>query len=189
MDKSYLNEKHKVSDIADFADPKNKRFYIGNQKDADQLFGKIRRITGRDEIRKNAIKIIVRKRLGLPDNLLVTWPDPIDNSATQNKFSSNGDEYMSHNIEFKYIPKAERDALPNSDFGYVNGERRLFPVRNQDDLNAASHLIGRAKGLSDKDRENVKKKLKAIAKRKGLSIPKAWDNNTTMSGDKLVTIS
>lgn len=91
-------------------------------------------------------------------------------------------------VNFKYIPKAERDALPDSAFGYVNGARRLFPVRNQQDLNDASHLIGRAKGLSDADREGVKTKLKKIAKRLGLEIPKAWQKEAKMASDDEVTI-
>jgi len=85
------------------------------------------------------------------------------------------------NAQFKYIPKAIRDKIPDSDFGFVVGNRRLFPVIGQEDLDAAARLIGRAKGLTDADRENVKKKLTAIAKRKKLSIPKTWAEEASMS--------
>jgi hypothetical protein len=182
MAQSYLTDKQKLNDIASYADQENKRFGIWTQKDADMLFGKIRRLTGRDNIRRNAIAIITRKKLKIPDNLLSTWEDPV-----QEEFST---ETNPMNAEFKYIPRAERDALPNSDFGYISPtdkKRRLFPVRNQEDLDAAAKLIGRAKGLNDKDRENVKKKLTAIAKRKGLTIPKTWQESQ-MSDDNLVTI-
>lgn len=81
-------------------------------------------------------------------------------------------------VEFRYIPKKERDALPDKDFGYVNGTRRLFPIVIEEDVQAAAHLIGRAKGLTDKERESVKKKIKAIAKRKGFKIPMAWETET-----------
>lgn len=81
---------------------------------------------------------------------------------------------MSDIAEFRYIKKAERDAIPDEDFGYVNGDRRLFPIQIQDDVMAAARLIGRAKGLSDADRDAVKAKIIKIAKRKGFDIPKTW---------------
>ncbi|HNC59271.1 MAG TPA: hypothetical protein PLP33_27840 [Leptospiraceae bacterium] len=162
--KSYLNEAHKIkNDYEDYADPVNKRFYISTSKDLESIISKIRRLSGRDEIRKNAIKIAVRKRLNIPDSLLGTWSDV---------------SMPAENAEFKYIPTEERNKIPDADFGYVKGERRLFPVRNQEDLDAASHLIGRAKGLNEKDRERVIKKLKLIAKRKDLEIPESWNNES-----------
>lgn len=66
-----------------------------------------------------------------------------------------------------YIPKAERDALPASDFG--DPQRRLFPIRNQQDVDDAARLIGRAR-----DPEAVKERILAICKRKRLTPPAAW---------------
>lgn len=63
--------------------------------------------------------------------------------------------------------KAKRDALPAADFG--DPERRLFPVADQDDVDSAARLIGKAA-----DPEAVKRRIIAIAKRKGLTVPDAW---------------
>lgn len=66
-----------------------------------------------------------------------------------------------------YIAKKERDALSSSDFG--DPKNRKFPIRNQKDLDSAAHLVGRADNP-----EAVKKRIIAIAKRKGLTLPSAW---------------
>jgi len=62
---------------------------------------------------------------------------------------------------------AQRDALPLSDFG--DEQRRLFPILDQDDVDSAAHLIGKAH-----DPEAVKRRIIAIAKRRGLKVPEAW---------------
>jgi hypothetical protein len=69
-----------------------------------------------------------------------------------------------------YISKKERDKVPAADFGWP--EERKYPVRNQDDLNAAVKLVGRAP--ADKQ-GSIKSKLKSIAKRKGLKLPDSWE--------------
>lgn len=86
-------------------------------------------------------------------------------------------------IDFRYIPKAERNEIPDEDFGYVKGERRLFPVQIADDVAAAAKLIGKAKGLSDDERDEVKKKLIKIAKKKNFDYPEAWKKKADMSED------
>lgn len=68
------------------------------------------------------------------------------------------------------LTKQQRDALPESDFGQPNG--RLFPIVDQDDLDSAAHLIGKAKNP-----DKVKARIIAIAKRKGLKIPDAWQSD------------
>lgn len=95
-------------------------------------------------------------------------------------------------VLFRYIPKKERDALPDSSFGYVKGLRRLFPIVIAEDVMAASRLIGRAKGLTEEDKTNIKAKITKIAKSKGFAIPDTWkeegfsDQNDT---EEFVTIS
>lgn len=69
----------------------------------------------------------------------------------------------------KSITQAQRDALDDKDFA---GPGRTFPCRNQADLDAAAHLIGKAK-----DPEAVKRRLISIAKKKGLRLPAAWDSD------------
>ena len=162
MPKSFLNENQKLADLENYADPVNKRFRLDTANDVKMLLGKIRRLTGRDEIRKAAIKIAVRKHLDISP-LLDEWKDVLSNETN-----------MSEEAQFRYIPKAERDAIPSRDFGFVRGERRLFPILDQETLDAAVKLIGRAKGLTDKDRDGVRKKIRAIAKRKKLKLPKTW---------------
>jgi hypothetical protein len=69
---------------------------------------------------------------------------------------------------------AQRKALPLSDFG--DPTNRLFPIVDQDDVDSAAHLIGKAQ-----DPEKVKARIISIAKRKGLKIPDAWQKGATMS--------
>lgn len=184
MKKDYLTKREKDEDLSSFVDKVNKRFKLESQKDVDQLHGKIRRLSGRDELRKEAIKIVVKKRLNLSEALLQPWEDKesviVDDNSTENITEETAT--MSE-VNFRYIPKKERDAIKDSDFGYVSsdGKRRLFPVLDQETLDAAAKLIGRAKGLSDADREAVKKKLLAIARRKKLYPPKAWVTDTKIS--------
>lgn len=61
----------------------------------------------------------------------------------------------------------QRAALPASEFG--DPQNRLFPILDQNDVDSAKHLIGKAKNP-----EAVKRRIISIAQRKGLSIPKAW---------------
>lgn len=68
-------------------------------------------------------------------------------------------------------PKAKRDALDESDFA---GPHQSFPIKTQADVDSAAKLIGHAD-----DPEAVKARIKAIAKRKGLSIPEAWKETGT----------
>lgn len=95
-------------------------------------------------------------------------------------------------VEFKYLTKEERNKIPDGDFGYVKGLRRLFPITDASSVLDAARLIGRAKGLTDDEQEAVKKKIIKIAKRKGYKIPEAWAKKAKMSGGGtggLVTIS
>jgi hypothetical protein len=63
--------------------------------------------------------------------------------------------------------KAKRDKLSLDNFG--DPKRRLFPIEDQEDLDHAAKLIGKAKSPS------VKERLIAIAKRLKLTLPKAWE--------------
>jgi phage head maturation protease len=83
------------------------------------------------------------------------------------------------------LSQAERDKLPASSFGDPEG--RKFPIVDQDDVDSAAHLIGKAS-----DPEKVKARIVAIARRKGLSIPDAWKEDGGKSlaggGDTLVCL-
>lgn len=82
---------------------------------------------------------------------------------------------------------AKRKSMDLSNFG--DPAKRAFPVLNQQDLDNAAKLIGHADNP-----EAVKKRLIAIAKRKGLKIPDAWQpakkEATTLKKDpyKLATL-
>jgi phage head maturation protease len=71
----------------------------------------------------------------------------------------------------RYIPQKERDSYDASDFA---GPERSFPITSQAQLDAAAKLIGHAA-----DPDAVKAKAKAIAKRKGFTLPESWQE-----GDK-----
>jgi hypothetical protein len=76
----------------------------------------------------------------------------------------------------------QRRELPLSDFG--DPGRRLYPVVDQEDVDSAARLIGKAK-----DPEAVKKKIIAICKRKGLTIPDAWKETANMAALSAVTLA
>lgn len=75
--------------------------------------------------------------------------------------------------EFKQMDKVggktvDRDKIDTADFG--DPDERKFPITNQDSVDAAAHLIGKASNP-----DAVKKRICAIAKRKGLSVPEGWE--------------
>jgi hypothetical protein len=70
-------------------------------------------------------------------------------------------------VENRYFSAKERRGMDLADFG--DPDRRAYPVRDQADLENAARLIGHAA-----DPEAVKRRLLAIAKRKGLKVPAAW---------------
>jgi len=78
------------------------------------------------------------------------------------------------------ISQAERDKMPAEDFA---GPRQSFPIRNQQDVHDAARLIGHAD-----DPEAVKRRIIAIAKRKGFKIPDAWMEGGKSMGDYRITL-
>lgn len=72
------------------------------------------------------------------------------------------------------LTQAERDKLPLSSF--ADPEHRKYPILDQSDVDAAAHLVGKAS-----DPEKVKRRIIAIAKRLGLSIPDAWKGDAGKS--------
>lgn len=69
----------------------------------------------------------------------------------------------------RYFSQKERESMDTEDFG--DPEKRAFPVNTQEDLDNAAHLVGHADNP-----DAVKTRLKAIAERKGLSLPKSWQD-------------
>jgi|SRR5579885_442264 len=69
-----------------------------------------------------------------------------------------------------YISQKERDKIPAEDFG--DPADKKYPVRNQQDLDAAVKLVGRA---PPEKQAAIKERLKKIAKRKGLKLPDSWE--------------
>lgn len=77
-------------------------------------------------------------------------------------------------IEFKTlrdIPMSERDKMAEEDFA---GPNRSFPIGDPEDVSAAAHALGRAKG----DRNAIKRRIISIAYRKGddyvAQLPDDW---------------
>src|SRR5579864_4231435 len=68
----------------------------------------------------------------------------------------------------RYLPQADRDKISSEDFA---GPDRSFPIDTQSHLDAAAHLIGHAA-----DPAAVKAKAIRIAKRKGFTLPKSWQD-------------
>lgn len=69
------------------------------------------------------------------------------------------------------IPASERDKMPDEDFA---GPNRSFPIAEPQDVDAAAHSLGRARG----NRNEIKRRIIAIAYRKGASfvaqLPEDW---------------
>lgn len=68
-----------------------------------------------------------------------------------------------------------RDEIPAEDFA---GPDKSFPIVDQGSVDSAAHLIGKAANP-----DAVKAKVIAIAKRKGLKIPEAWETGADTDKD------
>jgi hypothetical protein len=84
----------------------------------------------------------------------------------------------------RYFSQKERKSMPREDMG--DPERNAYPIKTQQDLNNAARLIGHAK-----DPAAVKARLRRIAKRKGLTLPKSWEdgpekNESTMTKEEFI---
>ncbi len=79
----------------------------------------------------------------------------------------------------RYISDKAREDMSDSDFA---GKDKSFPIKSQEDVDAAFHSIGRAGAdnySSDKIRENIIR----IAKRKGFTLPKSAQESVAVGGE------
>jgi hypothetical protein len=74
------------------------------------------------------------------------------------------------------LSQKERDAIDEDDFA---GPHKSFPIDTQAHLDAAAKLIGHAD-----DPEAVKRKIIAIAKRKGFKLPESWQEEDEKKDEK-----
>jgi hypothetical protein len=74
----------------------------------------------------------------------------------------------------RFISKGERDAMDSADFA---GKGKSFPIKTGEDVMAAVRSMGRA-GSDNYDTGTLKRRIIAIAKRKGLTgrLPKSWQD-------------
>lgn len=95
--------------------------------------------------------------------------------ATTGAFTSNEERqaYVTYNERW---PQSRRDDLKEKSPEDFAGPHGSFPIKSQKDVDSAAKLIGHAD-----DPEAVKAKIKAIAKRKGLTVPEAWQEKTSNS--------
>jgi hypothetical protein len=68
------------------------------------------------------------------------------------------------------ITQKMRKSIPSDDFA---GKNKSYPIKTQDDLDAAVSSLGRA-GPSNFPIDTIKANIKRIGKKKGLSLPDAW---------------
>ena len=80
--------------------------------------------------------------------------------------------------------KEARDALPDEDFGWP--EEKKYPIKDQEDMDAATKLVGRA---PEDKQASIKARLKAIAKRKDLKLPESWTEEKRTVTPSLVRAS
>lgn len=80
------------------------------------------------------------------------------------------------------ISQQTRDEADAADFA---GPNRSFPILKPQDVSAAAHALGRAKG----DRDAIRKKIIAIAKRKGWedALPDAWKPQQRNADSGIIT--
>lgn len=71
-----------------------------------------------------------------------------------------------------FLSEEKRRELPANVFGYP--KKRLFPILSEKDVMSAAKLLDRAK-LTDKERDNVKRRIIDIAIREGYKLPEAWN--------------
>lgn len=86
-----------------------------------------------------------------------------------------GDETLAMLRTLRNIPQSERDGLPKGDFA---GPNDSFPIAQAVDVHDAALALGRAKG----DRSSIKRKIVAIAYRKGgdfvAQLPADWQRTS-----------
>lgn len=152
VEKRYIStEDRKNIDDADFAGP-NRSFPIEEPEDVAAAAHSLGRAKGdRDAIKAKIIAIARRKGKAYTDRLPDAW--------------------KSGSMEKRYIPASERQQHSTEDFA---GPHNSFPIFKPEDVAAAAHALGRAKG----DRDAIKARIIAIAKRKGSAftaqLPDAW---------------
>ena len=78
-------------------------------------------------------------------------------------------------VEKRYISDKHREEMDAADFA---GPDRSFPIEEPEDVAAAAHSLGRAKG----DRDAIKRKIISIARRKGKAftdrLPDDWKSGS-----------
>lgn len=107
-------------------------------------------------------------------------------SANGLEFEDNGDSVDDDEtdlLSLRNIPQSERDKIPAEDFA---GPERSFPIVTPEDVSAAAHSLGRTKH----DRTAVRKKIIAIAYRKGpryvAKLPETWKKKKDQKGRSLL---
>jgi hypothetical protein len=101
-------------------------------------------------------------------NMYAEWLEPGKETTEMLKF-------------LRDIPVEERNKIPMEDFA---GPNRSFPIVLPEDVSAAAHSLGRAKG----DRAAIKRKIISIAYRKGESfvaqLPEDWKRKSEQKDAK-----
>lgn len=96
--------------------------------------------------------------------------DTVHNAAQDDEATLN-EAYIAYNEKWN---QGERDKLSEDSPEDFAGPHQSFPIKSQLDVEHAAKLIGHAE-----EPEAVKSKIKAIAKRKGLSLPESWKGGDT----------
>lgn len=120
------------------------------------------------KMKSKLMKIANKKGLNVPKDW--TAPDEPEEKPDSDKDAKRFQEYADA-IERKDWDKAARDALSDTDFGWP--EEKKYPIADQEDMDAATKLVGRA---PENMQSKIKSKLIAIAKRKDLKLPEAWED-------------
>lgn len=123
------------------------------------------------------------------------YQEHLESTASESPTENEDDEAVMNELNAFLLYNARwdqgaRDKLKKEAPEDFAGPHESFPIKSQEDVDHAAHLIGHAD-----DPEAVKSKIKSIAKRKGYSVPDSWKGKeeatentiTPRNGDPIVT--
>lgn len=171
---------------SDFGDPSTKSFPIKSPQDVINAAMNLGRTKG-DQVKIKARIKAIAKRKGYP--LPKSWSDEeggeSEKSSDKSDKSEKEERMIDSEITFeqalealyrRYYSQTERESMDEADFA---GPHKSFPIKTQQDVHNAASLIGHADNPGA-----VKSRIKAIAKKKGFSLPKSWENEDGEDSEK-----
>lgn len=122
----------------------------------------------------NAPKAVVHHDQGKKVQPRVVYEPIADDADEYATMSEAAKLYTKCPLYERFISKATRDSMDAADFA---GKNKSYPIKTQADVDAAFHALGRA-GSDNYPVSKIRSNIIAIAKRKGLTLPKSAQEST-----------